>query len=128
MLEDLDLSHNPIQRLTKIISRSLTKINLSWCNITTIESTALSRFPPIDHNNFQNFPELEDLHLNGNRLTSPVNSSYFGDNQSLKKIWLADNPCICDGQYPLFFGFNELSTAKIMDNDNMRCNLTTEKT
>jgi len=39
---ELNLSRNIIQKLTKIVSNSVRLINISWCEISTIESTALS--------------------------------------------------------------------------------------
>lgn len=42
VLVELNLSRNVLQKLTKIVSNSVRTINMSWCEITSIESTALS--------------------------------------------------------------------------------------
>ncbi|XP_034478124.1 protein artichoke-like [Drosophila innubila] len=155
-LAELNLSHNKIQKLTKIISNSVEYINMSWCNISTIEINALSnlsvievldlshnlinnipnefesntltalilsncRLSSIRHNSFQGFPKLTHLLLDGNRLTSPIDSSYFRNNPSLEYIYLADNIWTCDGQYPSFPGLHEVQKPKIMDYDHLRC-------
>lgn len=41
-LASLNLSHNVLDKFTKIISNSLRDINLSWCEIITIDGAALS--------------------------------------------------------------------------------------
>ncbi|KAM8711463.1 hypothetical protein ACLKA7_000583 [Drosophila subpalustris] len=118
-IETLDLSHNLIQEIPyQLASNTLCYLNLSHCRIFTI-----------DYNKFQNFPQLEDLHLNGNRLTIPVNSSHFEDNQLLKAIWLADNPWTCYWPYPVFVGFQETRSGdmQIVDYDDLQCQLPSSK-
>jgi len=47
-LTELDLSHNNIGKLTKIISNSVLYVNMTWCNISTIEINALSNLSNIE--------------------------------------------------------------------------------
>nr|NP_001246458.1 uncharacterized protein Dmel_CG5819, isoform C [Drosophila melanogaster]NP_611660.1 uncharacterized protein Dmel_CG5819, isoform A [Drosophila melanogaster]NP_726186.1 uncharacterized protein Dmel_CG5819, isoform B [Drosophila melanogaster]AAF46828.1 uncharacterized protein Dmel_CG5819, isoform A [Drosophila melanogaster]AAM29403.1 RE09008p [Drosophila melanogaster]AAM68218.1 uncharacterized protein Dmel_CG5819, isoform B [Drosophila melanogaster]AFH08211.1 uncharacterized protein Dmel_CG5 len=159
VLVELNLSRNVLQKLTKIVSNSVRTINMSWCEITSIESTALSslsviqkldlsnnlitdmptfmrsetlqqlnlancRLTTVRNNTFREFPELADLHLNGNRLTSPIPPNYFDGNKFLDQLWLGDNPWICDCHSPLFVDFYDYLTAKpakIKDRNHLRC-------
>ncbi|KAH8402446.1 hypothetical protein KR009_012023 [Drosophila setifemur] len=159
VLVELNLSRNVLQKLTKIVSNSVRSINMSWCEITAIESTALSslssilkldlsnnlisdipnfmksetlqqlnlancRISTVRNSTFRDFPELADLHLNGNRLTSPIPPIYFRGNKFLDQIWLGDNPWICDCHSPLFVEFYDYLTAmpaKIKDRNHLRC-------
>ncbi|XP_052840955.1 uncharacterized protein LOC128255401 isoform X2 [Drosophila gunungcola] len=159
VLVELNLSRNVLQKLTKLVSNSVRTINMSWCEITSIESTALSslsaiqkldlsnnlisdipsfmrsetlqqlnlancRLTTVRNNTFREFPELADLHLNGNRLTSPIPPRYFGGNKFLDQLWLGDNPWICDCHSPLFVEFYDYLTskpAKIKDRNHLRC-------
>uniref|UniRef100_A0A6P4EGA0 Platelet glycoprotein V isoform X1 n=2 Tax=Drosophila rhopaloa TaxID=1041015 RepID=A0A6P4EGA0_DRORH len=159
VLVDLNLSRNVLQKLTKIVSNSVRTLNMSWCEIGSIESTALSslsaiqkldlsnnlisdiptfmrsetlqqlnlancRLSTVRNNTFREFPELADLHLNGNRLTSPIPPNYFGGNKYLDQLWLGDNPWICDCHSPLFVEFYDYLTskpAKIKDGNHLRC-------
>ncbi|XP_017079274.1 uncharacterized protein LOC108113241 [Drosophila eugracilis] len=159
VLVELNLSRNVLQKLTKIVSNSVRTINMSWCEITSIESTALSslsaiqkldlsnnlisdiptfmrsetlqqlnlancRLSTVRNSTFREFPELADLHLNGNRLTNPIPPSYFGSNKFLDQLWLGDNPWICECHSPLFVEFYDFLTskpAKIKDKNHLRC-------
>ncbi|XP_023173006.2 uncharacterized protein LOC111600898 isoform X2 [Drosophila hydei] len=159
VLLELNLSRNIIQKLTKIVSNSVRVIDLSWCEISIVESTALtglsaiqrldlsnnliSNFPSlmrsetlqhlnlancrlstIRNNSFSGFPELADLHLNGNRLINPIPPGHFRGNKFLDQIWLGDNPWICECQNPLFIEFYDYLTmkpAKLKDRHNLRC-------
>ncbi|XP_017054084.1 uncharacterized protein LOC108096744 [Drosophila ficusphila] len=159
VLVELNLSRNVLQKLTRIVSNSVRIINMSWCEITAIESTALSslsviqnldlsnnlisdiptfmrsatlqhlnlancRLTTVRNNTFREFPELADLHLNGNRLTSPIPPQYFSSNKFLDQLWLGDNPWICDCHSPLFVEFYDFLTskpAKIKDKSHLRC-------
>lgn len=71
-----------------------------------------SRLSTIRNSSFRGFPELADLHLNGNRLTNPIPPSHFASNKFLDQLWLGDNPWICDCQDPLFVEFYDFLTAK----------------
>ncbi|XP_017008031.3 uncharacterized protein [Drosophila takahashii] len=159
VLVELNLSRNVLQKLTKIVSNSVRTINMSWCEITAIDSTALSslsaiqkldlsnnlisdiptfmrsetlqqlnlancRLTTVRNNTFREFSELADLHLNGNRLTSPIPPHYFSGNKYLDQLWLGDNPWICDCHSPLFVDFYDFLTskpAKIKDKNHLRC-------
>ncbi|XP_020817779.1 uncharacterized protein LOC110191305 [Drosophila serrata] len=159
VLVELNLSRNVLQKLTRIVSNSVRTINMSWCEISSIESSALSslsviqkldlsnnlisdfptfmrsetlqqlnlancRLTTVRNNTFREFPELADLHLNGNRLTSPIPPYYFGSNKFLDQLWLGDNPWICDCHNPLFVEFYDYLTAKpakIKDKNHLRC-------
>ncbi|EDV35738.1 uncharacterized protein Dana_GF12620 [Drosophila ananassae] len=159
VLVELNLSRNVLRKLTKIVSNSVRTINMSWCEITSIESSALSslsailrldlsnnlisdipsfmrsetlkelnlgncRISTIRNNTFRDFPELADLHLNGNRLTSPIPPLYFRGNKFLDQLWMGDNPWICDCHNPLFVEFYDYLTskpAKIKDKNHLRC-------
>ncbi|KAH8290815.1 hypothetical protein KR054_006059 [Drosophila jambulina] len=159
VLVELNLSQNVLQKLTRIVSNSVRTINMSWCEISSIESSALSslsviqtldlsnnliidfptfmrsetlqqlnlancRLTTVRNNTFREFPELADLHLNGNRLTSPIPPYYFGSNRFLDQLWLGDNPWICECHNPLFVEFYDYLTAKpakIKDKNNLRC-------
>ncbi|XP_034478246.1 leucine-rich repeats and immunoglobulin-like domains protein sma-10 [Drosophila innubila] len=88
----LDLSHNNIQKLTKINSANLLSLNLSWCNITTIESNALSRHGNIwsldlSQNSFTEIPNdwksdtLKYLNLSNCMLSTIGNNSLQGFGQ-----------------------------------------------
>ncbi|XP_022217693.2 uncharacterized protein LOC111070943 isoform X2 [Drosophila obscura] len=159
VLVELNLSRNVLQKLTRIVSNSVRTINMSWCEITSIESTSLSslsailkldlsnnlisdipsnmksetlqqlnlancRLSTVRNNTFREFPELADLHLNGNRLTSPIPPLYFRGNKFLDQLWLGDNPWICDCHNELFVEFYDFLTtkpAKIRDRNHLRC-------
>ncbi|XP_034651840.1 platelet glycoprotein V [Drosophila subobscura] len=159
VLVELNLSRNVLQKLTRIVSNSLRTINMSWCEITSIESSSLSslsaiqrldlsnnlisdipsnmrsatlqqlnlancRLSTVRNNTFREFPELADLHLNGNRLTSPIPPLYFRGNKFLDQLWLGDNPWICDCHNELFVEFYDFLTAKpakIKDKNHLRC-------
>lgn len=47
VLVELNLSRNVLRKLTKIVSNSVRTINMSWCEITSIESSALSSLSAI---------------------------------------------------------------------------------
>ncbi|EDW35958.1 GL17533 [Drosophila persimilis] len=159
VLVELNLSRNVLQKLTRIVSNSLRTINMSWCEITSIESSSLSslsaiqkldlsnnlisdipsnmrsetlqqlslancRLSTVRNNTFREFPELADLHLNGNRLTSPIPPLYFRGNKFLDQLWLGDNPWICDCHNALFVEFYDFLTTKpvkIKDRNHLRC-------
>ncbi|EDW08371.1 uncharacterized protein LOC6578526 [Drosophila mojavensis] len=159
VLLELNMSRNIIQKLTKIVSNSVRVIDLSWCEISVIENTALTglsaiqrldlsnnlisyfpslmrsetlqhlnlancRLSTIRNNSFSGFPELADLHLNGNRLINPIPPGHFRANKFLDQIWLGDNPWICECQNPLFVEFYDYLTAKpakLKDRHNLRC-------
>ncbi|XP_016953557.1 uncharacterized protein LOC108026877 [Drosophila biarmipes] len=110
----LDLSNNLISDVpTFMRSETLQQLNLANCRLTTVRN-----------NTFRGFPELADLHLNGNRLTSPIPPYYFGGNKFLDQLWLGDNPWICDCHSPLFLEFYDFLTskpAKIKDKNHLRC-------
>ncbi|XP_060652036.1 leucine-rich repeat-containing G-protein coupled receptor 5 [Drosophila nasuta] len=159
VLTELNLSRNIIKKLTRIVSNSVRHINMSWCEISEIESTAFSslsviqkvdlsnnfiaelpnqmhsetlwylnlancRISTIRNSTFSGFPELADLHLNGNRLTNPIPPSFFRANKFLDQIRLGDNPWICECQDPLFVEFYDFLTAKptkLKDRYHLRC-------
>ncbi|KAH8321608.1 hypothetical protein KR074_010117 [Drosophila pseudoananassae] len=110
----LDLSNNLISDIPSFMrSETLQELNLGNCRISTIRN-----------NTFRDFPELADLHLNGNRLTSPIPPLYFRGNKYLDQLWMGDNPWICDCHNPLFVEFYDYLTskpAKIKDKNHLRC-------
>ncbi|XP_016930587.3 insulin-like growth factor-binding protein complex acid labile subunit [Drosophila suzukii] len=114
VIQKLDLSNNLISDMpTFMRSETLQQLNLANCRLTTVRN-----------NTFREFPELADLHLNGNRLTSPIPPYYFGSNKFLDQLWLGDNPWICDCHNPLFMEFYDFLTskpAKIKDKNHLRC-------
>ncbi|XP_017025296.1 insulin-like growth factor-binding protein complex acid labile subunit [Drosophila kikkawai] len=114
VIQKLDLSNNLISDFpTFMRSETLQELNLANCRLSTVRN-----------NTFREFPELADLHLNGNRLTSPIPPYYFGSNKFLDQLWLGDNPWICDCHNPLFVEFYDFLTAKpakIKDKNHLRC-------
>ncbi|EDW72264.2 uncharacterized protein Dwil_GK20808, isoform C [Drosophila willistoni] len=113
-IQKLDLSHNLISDIPNLMrSETLQSLNLGNCRLSTIRN-----------NTFRDFPELADLHLNGNRLTNPIDPEYFRSNKYLDQLWLGDNPWICDCQSPEFVEFYDFITvkpAKIRDKHHLRC-------
>ncbi|KAH8369788.1 hypothetical protein KR093_000976 [Drosophila rubida] len=89
VLTELNLSHNILKKLTRIVSNSVRHINMSWCEISEIESTALSSLSIIQEldlsNNFiaelpnQMYSEtLRYLNLANCRISGIRNSSFRG--------------------------------------------------
>ncbi|XP_030559960.1 insulin-like growth factor-binding protein complex acid labile subunit [Drosophila novamexicana] len=113
-IQKLDLSHNLISDIPNLMrSETLQQLNLANCRLSTIRNSS-----------FRGFPELADLHLNGNRLTNPIPPVYFRSNKFLDQIWLGDNPWICECQNPLFVEFYDFLTAKpakLRDRHQLRC-------
>ncbi|XP_037951419.1 uncharacterized protein LOC119682125 [Teleopsis dalmanni] len=101
ILTTLNLSRNVIERLTKLISNSLRDINLSWCEIHAIETTALSGLTTIQrldlsNNLLRDFPggmrseTLQRLNLSNCRL-SAIRNSTFRDFPELASLHLNGN-------------------------------------
>ncbi|XP_017959754.1 uncharacterized protein LOC108653622 [Drosophila navojoa] len=113
-IQRLDLSNNLISYFPSLMrSETLQQLNLANCRLSTIRN-----------NSFSGFPELADLHLNGNRLINPIPPGHFRANKFLDQIWLGDNPWICECQNPLFVEFYDYLTAKpakLKDRHNLRC-------
>ncbi|KAH8407488.1 hypothetical protein KR222_002228 [Zaprionus bogoriensis] len=113
-IQRLDLSNNLISDIPSLMSsQTLQYLNLANCRLSTVRNGT-----------FRGFPELADLHLNGNRLTNPIPPSHFDANKFLDQLWLGDNPWICDCQEPQFVEFYEFLTAKpakIKDRSHLKC-------
>lgn len=83
-LEKLILSHNLIEILTKIKSRTIKYLDLSYCQILSVGIYA-----------FSDIRDLTELNLIGNKL---VNLDYkiFYFNANLKSVMLSHNPWSCE--------------------------------
>ncbi|EDW01470.1 toll-like receptor 9 isoform X2 [Drosophila grimshawi] len=89
ILLELNLSRNIIQKLTKIVSNSVRLINMSWCEISSIENTALSSLSAIqnldlsnnlisDIPNLMHSETLQHLNLANCRLSTIRNGTFSG--------------------------------------------------
>lgn len=89
LLVKLDLSRNFINRFNRITAPSLTHLNLTWCQIMTIDADALTGMPEIvdidlSSNLITDIPDtlssdtLQVLDLSMNRLTSIRNQTFAG--------------------------------------------------
>ncbi|ALC41401.1 CG5819 [Drosophila busckii] len=114
VIQRMDLSHNLINDIPNLMrSETLQVLNLANCKLSII-----------NNNSFVGFPELADLHLNGNRLTNPISPFAFRGNKYLDQIWLGDNPWICDcqsAQFIEFFDYLTSKPAKLKDRQHVRC-------
>lgn len=83
-LERLHLSYNLIEILTRIKSKSIKYLDLSYCQIISIKLYA-----------FTDMRDLDELNLTGNKL---VNLDYhvLAYNVNLKSVLLSHNPWSCD--------------------------------
>uniref|UniRef100_A0A336MRI8 CSON003996 protein n=1 Tax=Culicoides sonorensis TaxID=179676 RepID=A0A336MRI8_CULSO len=159
LLKTVNLARNYIQKLMRLTSSSLTKLNVSGCEIISLDRDTIGNLPrlielDLSHNlisklpsylrsnalqslNLQNnrlmkvnnetfyqLPELTQLNLVGNRLTSTLKRETFKENRFLHKIWLGDNPWICDCERTDFYDFYQYLTeppVKIADRNNLKC-------
>uniref|UniRef100_A0A1L8ECM0 Putative leucine-rich repeat-containing g-protein coupled receptor 5 n=3 Tax=Haematobia irritans TaxID=7368 RepID=A0A1L8ECM0_HAEIR len=113
-LQKLDLSNNLISDIPSGMgSSTLQKLDLSYCRLSALRNTT-----------FQNFPELAQLKLNGNRFTNPFPRDYFKSNKYLDAIYAGDNTWICNCEDMTFIEFHDYLTAapaRIKDRNSLRC-------
>lgn len=101
LLTRLDLSRNTISRFNRITAPSLTHLNVSFCQIMTLDPDVLSGMPELleldlSHNLINDIPDtlssnlLQTLDLSMNRMISIRNSTFAGFPE-IKKISLSGN-------------------------------------
>lgn len=87
LLTSINLSRNYIARFSQFVAKSLTHLNMSWCEITNIDSDALNQMPEVNdidlsNNLISNIPEglnsgtLQYLDLSMCRITSVRNTTF----------------------------------------------------
>lgn len=79
-------------------------------NIICKASLVLNSLSVIRNTTFQQFPELAQLKLNGNRFTNPFPREYFQSNKYLDAMWMGDNTWICNCQDHTFIDFYDYLT------------------
>lgn len=101
LLTKLDLSRNSISRLNRISAPNLTSMNMTWCQIMTIDPDAISGLPELveldlSNNMINDIPDtlssenLQTLDLSMNRMTS-IKEATFAGFPDIAKINLAGN-------------------------------------
>ncbi|XP_065078883.1 insulin-like growth factor-binding protein complex acid labile subunit [Ochlerotatus camptorhynchus] len=101
MLTQINLSRNYIARLQRIVASSLAHLNMSWCEILSIDADALGAMPSLidldlSHNLLYEDPSniasetLQTLDLSMCRITS-IRNTTFSRLPALMKINLAGN-------------------------------------
>lgn len=89
LLTRLDLSRNSISRMNRITAPTLTHLNMTWCQIMTIDPDAISGLPELveldlSNNLISEIPDtlssenLQSLDLSMNRMSTIRNSTFFG--------------------------------------------------
>lgn len=89
ILTKLDVSRNFISRFNRIVATSLVNLNMTWCQIMTVDPDALTGLPDLidldlSNNLIIDFPDalvsesLQSLDLSMNRLTSIRNTTFIG--------------------------------------------------
>lgn len=89
LLTRLDLSRNTISRFNRIAAPNLTHLNMTWCQIMTIDPDALHGMPELvdldlSNNLIREIPDLlssdtlQTLDLSMNRMTAIRNSTFAG--------------------------------------------------
>lgn len=101
ILTKLDVSRNFISRFNRIVATSLTNLNMTWCQIMTIDPDALTGLPDLieldlSNNLIIDFPDalvsesLQSLDMSMNRLSSIRNTTFIGFPE-LTRISLSGN-------------------------------------
>jgi insulin-like growth factor-binding protein complex acid labile subunit len=101
LLTKLDLSRNTVNRLNRINAPNLTHLNMTWCQIMTIDPDAISGMPELvqldlSNNLINDIPDtlfsenLQTLDLSMNRMTNIRNATFAGF-PDIAKIDLSGN-------------------------------------
>lgn len=101
LLTKLDLSRNTISRFNRITAPNLTHLNMTWCQIMTVDPDAIAGLPELiqldlSNNLINDVPDtlasdnLQTLDLSMNRMTSIRNTTFIGFPE-ITKINLSGN-------------------------------------
>lgn len=126
LLTKLDLSRNYISRFNRIAVPYLTHLNMTWCEIMTIDPDALSGFIEItsldlSNNLITDLPDtlaaenLQTLDLSMNRMTTIRNTTFAGFPE-ITKINLSGNRFTSPFRVEYFEGNPYLSELALGDN------------
>jgi len=101
----LKVRSNPLSSLKGVRIENLQTLDLGLCNFSIIDADTFSGFPDIKDLNldgngitsinsdaFKSMPELLNLDLSNNKLTGPLSGDIFIKNAELETLKLANNP------------------------------------
>ena len=101
----LKMRNNPLSSLKGVSIESLDTLDLGLCNFSIIDADTFNGFPDIRNLNldgngittinsdaFKSMTKLQNLDLSNNRLTGPLSDDIFISNNQLETLKLANNP------------------------------------
>jgi len=101
----LKVRNNPLSSLKGFRIENLQTLDVGLCNFSVIDADTFSGFPDvrdlnldgnritsINSNAFKSTPRLQNLDLSNNKLTGPLPGDIFAENIELETLKLANNP------------------------------------